>query len=169
MKNKKAQQEIIGFVLIVVVVIIAALIFLVIQVNKPVKITENPLSNTLLESIMKTSSPCVITYGATETYESLINSCAKGYTCNNLGNKDSCIVLNESITKVMEDILQVDNSILAYQLDFIQNESSQITNLIESIRGGECLNGNIYGSYPYNIYLSSSNNIKITLTLCIKK
>ncbi len=169
MKEKKAQQEIIGFVLIVVVVIIAALIFLVIQVNKPVEITENPIANTLLDSIMKTSSSCVITYGATETYEGLISSCAKGFSCNNLESRSSCNVLNDSINKIMKEIIEIDNSILAYQLDILQNESSQITNLIDPIIGGECFGGNIYGSYPYNIYLSSTNNIKVTLTLCLKK
>lgn len=167
MKNKKAQQEIIGFVLIVVVVIIAALIFLIIQVNKPSEVIENPIANNLLDSIMKTNSPCVVTYGASEDYDGLIKSCAKNQNCNNLDGEKACLILNESLNNIMDDIIQVDNSILAYQLDITQNKSSQVSPLISSIKGGNCTNGNIYGSYPHTVYISSSEKIKVILTLCI--
>jgi hypothetical protein len=58
MKNNKAQQEIVGFVLIVVLVMIGLMIFLVISLRTSPESGESLEVSNMLNAIMKSTTKC---------------------------------------------------------------------------------------------------------------
>ncbi len=97
--NKKAQEEIVGFVIVVVIVAVVFLILLGIflrsESNESVESRE---VYQFLESLMEYSIECE----EDSSYlgiEDLIQECYEGGNCN---EKDSCEVLNSSLKSILE-------------------------------------------------------------------
>ena len=81
-KNRKAQEEMMGFVLIVVLVMIIFIVFLVISFNSKQKVSENTEIDGFLSSIQEYTSPCAGDY-ATEflSLRGIIAYCRDGKMC----------------------------------------------------------------------------------------
>lgn len=60
MREKNAQQEMVGFILIVVLVIVALMVFLVISANKPLVSVDSPATESLLASVLTYTTDCVV-------------------------------------------------------------------------------------------------------------
>jgi len=105
--RKKAQHEIVGFVLIIIIVMIVGLIFLGFSIGrgKSVSKTSVEISDFLQSSLYYTT---VCTDGDVPNYkdlQGLIKSCYKGESC--FGGEDTCEVLNETMGKLIRESFQV--------------------------------------------------------------
>jgi len=109
-RDKKAQQEIVGLVVIVLIVSVMGLVFFSFMIGKgdSVKSTNVELSN-LLEASMMQSSNCAINFVPEyDNVEELIKSCYGNKDC--LDGRDSCEVLEGLLGEVVEKGLGVDMS-----------------------------------------------------------
>ena len=141
MKNK-AQQEIVGFVLIVVLVVVGLMVFLVISLRDAPENKGSLEVRHMLDALMKHTTECAIVYEPDyEDFEDLFKSCHQGDQCSNL-NKSACEYLNESLSMVIDALMTSEATVGAYQIDFFvkDDEGGQQGHL--QILEGNCT-GNI--------------------------
>jgi len=141
MINRKAQQEMVGFILIIVLVVVAAVIFLVISANKPAKENTSVEIQNLVSSMMDYTTGCEITNSLPYSdLKHLISNCRNNEMCLNLG-KSACDYLNESAISIMDDVMKSESTVSAYQLEIYYKESSNSSNtesIIPKITSGNC-------------------------------
>lgn len=99
-KKRKAQEEMVGFVLIIVLVAVIALVFLAISVRKPVEIQESAdIENFLQASLLFTTS-CQASPEITYDLKDLIKACYKNERC--LDGEEACNALNKTSFGLVE-------------------------------------------------------------------
>jgi len=117
--KKKAQQEMVGFVLIVVIVIVAMMVLLIISLRKPTQVNENVEADNLLSALMKYTTACAINYEPDyDSVRDLIKSCQTNKKCNNL-DVMACDYMNETLREVMHSVWEGESAIKAYQLSLL--------------------------------------------------
>jgi len=105
-RNKKGQEEIVGFVLIVLLVSVIAVVFLAINVRKPSEKLPSAEIESFLQSSMKYSSECLVTAERRYTFKDLIVSCAEtNERC--LDGKSVCESMNYTANKLLSEGLRV--------------------------------------------------------------
>jgi len=147
MKNKKAQEEIVGFVLIVVIIVIAVLIFFSIQMRKTKeKIQTSTDINMFLESIYHYTTPCAISYETNYiSLGKLIDECLENKKC--LSGKRACDVLNETLVFLVEAAFHPsENSpIKGYEITIKETNKSSTNPYY--YKKGECESSFLGGEY----------------------
>ena len=94
--HKKAQEEIVGFVLIILIVSVILLVFLGIFLRKDTSKTGNPEVSQFLEAISGTTTECSLNGGYSFVkYSELVAGCKEGKICSSGG---ACDVL-KNVTK----------------------------------------------------------------------
>lgn len=152
-KLKKAQEEMIGFVLIIVLVAIIALVFLSISLRKAPLTQESQEINNFLQSSLKVSSSC-----SDLSIQDLISSC---YNNENCENASSCDILNSSFASILESsfLIGKEARVKSYKLSIdIENQSLNLLTLQKGIS-----TQSIQGSYV--LIPVSQENIKVKLEL----
>lgn len=117
-KNKKGQEEMIGFVLIVVLVTVILVILLMIMLNKSINTGEvySYQVESFVSAILSYSSECSTTKQNHLPVQRLIGECLKKSRC--LDGKDSCAVLNETISNLIEASWKTENRpVLGYKFE----------------------------------------------------
>lgn len=135
MKNKRSQEEMIGFVLIIVLVAIVALIFLSISLRKsPVKIPSNEVES-FLYSIERYSTECYASPEREYDIKDLIVSCSANEVC--LNGEKSCDVLGRSLSGILDKSWKPgdENPVKYYNLK-IYNKNTNKTVL--ALKQGNC-------------------------------
>ena len=103
-KTKKAQEEIVGFVLIVVIVIVILIIILGISLrnNSSGNIKESTDIKQFLESTLQYTTDCALSYEpAYSKLGELIQECNEGLSlC--VSGKKPCDVVKETLTKIAD-------------------------------------------------------------------
>jgi hypothetical protein len=161
MKNK-AQQEMVGFVLIVVLVMVGMMVLLIVMLKSP-KINSSLEVDNMLHVIMKTTTNCVISSGSRyETIEDLFISCHENRRCNNL-NQQTCDYLNSTLSQVLLDIMKTEGEVEAYQFEFSPKDESHII----KIRDGNCTSK--ITSVAQRSIRVTSTELQIKITLCKKQ
>ncbi len=115
-KQRKAQNEIVGFAAIIVIVMVLGLIFLSFSIGRgeKVKKTSAEISD-FLQSSMYYTTNCTTSYiPAYESIQDLIKACYRNENCINLinengDNKMACAVLKEDFSKIVKDSFQVSD------------------------------------------------------------
>ena len=163
--NKKAQQEMVGFVLIVVIVIIGLFVLLLYAIGRDSTI-EDDITNNMLSAIMKTSSECAyIDERNLETIRDLFRGCYDNRMCSNI-NEMSCDVLERTLEEILDEIMLLEPFISAYQIYYVHTDSLGIeSDYLLNIRKGEC-EGNIYGSEPLSIRITTDESLIVQLRIC---
>jgi hypothetical protein len=160
--DRRAQQEMVGFVLIVVVVVVALMVFLVISVRQGSDERQSLEVENLLSVIMRTTTECAPIFEPQyDTFEDLFKSCYDNEECANL-NQGSCDYLNESLREVVRDLLESEATVNAYQIDVFQkdDEGSQgILNIFE----GNCTG--ISSGAQRNV-VAKGENLIVRMRLC---
>ena len=136
-KNKKGQEEIVGFVLIVAIITIAVIIFLVFSLRKPSG-TETSLNvENFLQASGYFTTSCKIA-GESLSLKKLVVACQGNEKCSD--EKDACEVLNATLKDLIETgWLDISKG---YELRvYSVGEEDEIT----SILGVK--SGNLTGSY----------------------
>lgn len=98
-QNKKAQEEMVGFALIIVIVAVILLIFLGFSLNSKKEAVENYEVESFIQSFLQYTSDCE-DYLDYLSLQDLIFACERNKKC--LDGRDSCEVLNETLTGIAE-------------------------------------------------------------------
>ena len=164
MRNNKAQQEMVGFVLIVIIVVIGIMVFLIISVNAPeeqVSLETSPL----LMALMRMTTECAVVFEPQyDDFEDLFKSCYKNSQCKNL-EKSSCDYLNESLREVVGALMKSEATVEAYEIDFLVKGEKDFDNfpIVENIVEKGCKGTT---SSSQETLISGSQSLIIRLKLC---
>jgi len=166
-RERKAQEEIVGFVLVVVIVAVIFLVFLGIYLSreKPVNAKESIDVSQFLESAMHYTTGCITSSNVYSTLGDLIKECWAGATCTNMNNKRACDVLNKTVSDVIEANWRICKDICPYKgylFDSVYNSTSAAEGVI-SIAKGNCSFNRIGGEYFTPNY---PGTITTTLQIC---
>ncbi len=115
-KNKKAQEEMVGFVLIVVLVTVILVILLGIMLFKAKNVGQVPSYKvqSFIYSILSYSSDCSTNRQNHLPVQKLIGECLENGGC--LDGKDSCAVLNETVSNLVRESWKTENRpVLGYK------------------------------------------------------
>jgi hypothetical protein len=162
--EKRAQQEMIGFVLIVVVVVIALMIFLVISMRKPAQTSESREVENILLSLSRTTTACSISDNF-KNVDDLVLSCYRNQECES-PEMSACDFMNKSLGGLLEDIFKSENGYKGYEfsVNILDNSTAKEEILYEK-KEGVCLGAKESGSTK----ISTSDrkvNINSKMTLC---
>jgi hypothetical protein len=120
MKTKKAQNEIVGFVLIVLLVMIIGLVFFIIMVRKPVTQDTSIEVENLLNALTKQTTGCAIVFEPDyDNLGDLIKSCYERQDCANLG-MGSCEYLEKEMQTSLDNIFRTQGNIQGYELKIVE-------------------------------------------------
>ena len=169
-KSKKAQEEIVGFVLIIVIVAIIGVIFLSIFLRKNAgEVGDNSQRiNSLINSLSQITSKCEIPEAHFQDISDLIRECSKGSICSacegNTCGKSSCEVLRKTLEESMKASYVVnDVSYVKYYNLTLYSEFDK-SPLIEPIILG---NTGCQGNKLFNE--KSFEDIKMYLEICFNE
>lgn len=163
MKNKKGQQEIVGFVLIVILVVIGLMVFLIISTRNSDEDTKSVEVGNMLDALMKHTTDCAVVYEPDyDDFEDLFKSCHQGDQCSNLG-LSACDYLNESLKAVLAGMFATEATIEAYQIDFFVKDDEGQTGLLQIINGGNCT-GSVTAAQ--RSVVSHSDSLIIRMRVC---
>jgi hypothetical protein len=141
--NKKAQEEMVGFVLIVIIITIALVIFLVFSLRKPSGVEKSLEIENFLQASGYITTDCSVT-GEKLTIKKLIVSCKENERCSD--NRDSCDALQQMFTGILESNWDLEHfnghHLLIYSIG--EGETAE-EEKIDSIL--ELKNGNLTGNY----------------------
>jgi len=128
---KKAQEELIGFVLIVVLVMVIGLIFLGLSLRSPQKdIVESYEVGSFIQAFLQYTTDCG---NYRENYlplQKLISACIDEETC--LDERESCDVLNSTLTGIIENSWKVEGyrPIQGYELKIVLEDGTDVIPMI---------------------------------------
>ena len=98
-KNKRSQEEMVGFILIIVLVTIIALVFLFLNLGKKEAIKSKEVENFLHSSLLLTTS-CQPSSEIYYDLKDIIYACYKNEKC--LDNTNACDTLNSTFSQLIE-------------------------------------------------------------------
>lgn len=174
MKNKKAQNEIVGFAVIIIMVAVVGVIFLSLSIGRGevVRKTSAEISDFLQSSIHVTSS-CATDYAPNyKDLQDLIKACYRGQNCisDDFGEfETTCEVLEKEYSELVKNsfkVSEVGNN-KAYTLDIyysdldIDSPREYIMNFSEGVFG----NCSSEAGASQEIYFSPGN-IVVELDFC---
>lgn len=172
MKNKLAQHEIVGFVLIVIIVSIIGLIFLSLSLGKGggVRQTSIEISN-LLESSMYYTTDCAVSFiPQYKSGQDLIKACYRNEKC--LNEKMACNSLEENMGRIIDDSLNVCDDCVnkAYKLNiYYKDLDLEVPNdeilVLENGVFSNC-SSKFGGSHSIHMSSISAGIINIELDVC---
>lgn len=165
-ENKKAQEEIVGFMLIVVIMAIVLVIFLGLIIRQNLNNeTESKEIHQFLESLMKYTTDCALSYVPDySNLGSLIKECKKASICTS--GKNSCEIANNTIAEILESsfIVSKESQIKGYEfLSIYSINKTQFGEEIVKMSKGSC-NGSIKGSDL--LFPADQGTISNSLRLC---
>ncbi len=163
--SKKAQEEIVGFVLIVVIVSVILIIFLGIMLSNKPQSAEYKSKDIeqFLESLMQFTSDCAINYEpAYSKLNELIQQCYSGLSKCTSG-KNPCDMAKETITNAIELSFKIEKDSINKGYEFISVINSSLDKPIIEIKKGDCtqtIKGGIF------LIHTTQGPITNTLKLC---
>lgn len=137
-KNKKAQEEIVGFAVIVIIVAVIMLFLLVFYLRSPQKESvESYEVNSFIQSFLHYTTDCEDYSGGMDVQE-LIFECNSNELCVN-DERNSCDVLNSTLKDMAKKSWSTgaDRPVKGYELKIMSN-SEELISLKE---------GNVTGNY----------------------
>ena len=135
-KNKRSQEEMVGFVLIVVLVTIIALVFLAISIRKPQESVESSEISSFAQVMMKYSTSCYSSVERMYDIKDLIKACSNREKC--LDGNESCAVLNNTLGEILKESFNIgqENPVKAYNFKAYDSANRTIVRLKEGVCTG---------------------------------
>ncbi|MEM4330818.1 MAG: hypothetical protein QW273_02310 [Candidatus Pacearchaeota archaeon] len=132
---KKAQQEIVGFVIIVILVTIGLFVFIGVMLNtkkEPVKSLE---VESLLSAILKKTTDCQIRNNFPESIEGLIKDAYSNTPSNCENGERSKDYLKKILNETMNNVLKFETNFGAYRIEI---KDSKTKDTLDFFSGGVC-------------------------------
>ena len=165
-RDRRGQEEIVGFVAIVVIVAVIFVIFLgiTLQKGKTPAVKESKEVEQFLQSVMVVTSSCAPSYvPAYDSLGALVRDCSLGKQCTS--GRKTCDVLGEEMQKNVGAAWALGvRGVTGYVFNIsASTNGTQNTEDIISFMNGSCL-----GSFTSAEYLTPAQqgSIVSTLTLC---
>lgn len=164
-KDKKAQHEIVGFVLIVVIVVVIGLFLLVFYLRQPATKHKSLDAQNFLRASMAYTTECSESIEPL-SLEDLIKSCDNNDVC--LNGELACDVLNNTLSELTHEswLVSADRSENAYFIDIYYEERKEeeiIGKEILSLEEGNCTGAKIGAEHLIHNY---PGNIIINMEIC---
>ncbi|MFA6023270.1 MAG: hypothetical protein WC781_04235 [Candidatus Pacearchaeota archaeon] len=107
--NKKAQEEMVGFVLIIVLVAVIAVVFLGISIRKPSNIVaqQSEAVDSFIKSVAVYTTDCEDPASYYQSIENLILDCYNGRRCSD--EREACNVLQLDLANILNSSYIVTN------------------------------------------------------------
>jgi len=105
MKNRKGQEELVGFGLIIILVAIVFIVFISIYIRKPTEKVTNYESVSFVQAILQYTTTCQEENLHNLSIQELIPKCQEGTSnCYSANNKiiKPCIILNDTLAKIAD-------------------------------------------------------------------
>ncbi len=122
-KNKKAQEEMVGFGLIIIIVAVILLVFLGFSLrNQQKESVEDYEINSFIQAFLQYTTDCEDNLEYL-SIQKLIFDCKNSEKC--LDGRDSCEVLNSTLIEIIEESWEVgeDRPIKGYELRISSDEA----------------------------------------------
>lgn len=167
--SRKAQEEIVGFVVIVLLVVVIGVIFLVLSLDNPASIEKSKDISRLLDSVMEYSSECThdnynVNY---RNVRDLLKSCYSeaGKKCSD--GKEVCSVLNETLKGIFDDSLGIGEESkkkgYLFRAEFSLNATENGKEILRLGKGNCSSNSYIEGE---NFFAVNKGSITSILQVC---
>ena len=105
--SKRAQEEMVGFILIIILVSVILMIFLAFTILKPREnVVESYEANNFLQSTLSHTSECSDAQGSL-SIQKLIFKCLNSESCTD--GEDSCKILNETLVGITSEAWKIGN------------------------------------------------------------
>lgn len=164
MKDKNAQQEMVGFVLIVVLVVVALMVFLVISASKPLVSVDSTSTKSLMSSVLAYTTDCVVSEPYRMNIRDLMIACNSDQKCAN-NNKMACEYLNETLPSIMKSLTDSDATIVAYKIEaYFQEDEEEKPSAFYVLNSGVCVGGQ--GAKLQGEVEPIDSNLRVLLELC---
>ena len=158
-KNKLAQEEMIGFVLIILLVSIIALVFFSLSIKRqPETKTSKEVESFLYSSLIYTTD-CKASEERFYNFEDLIPACYQNSKC--LDGRDTCQVLNETASILIERSFDFNFHYKAYSFRVYSDNSS----LLDISLNNKISFPTVVASVPIASPYLTEENLKIELKL----
>lgn len=156
-KNKKGQEEIVGFVIIIAIVSVIILILLSFMLNKKeIVAVESYEVESFVQSMLQYTTECE-SYTEFLSFQKLITYCDVEGVC--LNEEDSCKLLNSTAREILESAWNVndESAIKGYEFKIFNEEGEMVS--IEK--------GNKTANYKgnYQDFVRSGEDYKVSLTI----
>jgi len=173
--SKRAQEEMVGFVLIVVIVVIIAVIFLGISLRKPGTTASQKSEevNSFLSSISYYTTDCEIDVSYPRTIGDLVRDCKDNKQC--VDNRLACEALEFTLKAIISNstyVVSDDSSTIYYKLSVyygLNEESGKLINTISktsrNAQIGECSGAKVYNIKSFGEE-TEENNIHMKFEVC---
>jgi hypothetical protein len=164
MRDKCAQQEIVGFVLIVVLVVIGLMFFLLYSFKADGDLKDDDLVlGNLMSSIMHYTTSCSVD-GSDQTVLDLFANCYNGDGCDNK-EETSCDLLNSELGFILEAAYKTEGSVNGLSFDFYMDDELGIRGVqgFEKLFVGNCT-GDYYRSFEQPV--GSLDDVYVLLSAC---
>lgn len=148
--NKKAQEEMVGFVLIIVIVAVILLIFLGFYIRQDnSQFVESKETENFINSMLQYTTICKDNYGYVSISE-LIRECYHENRC--LNGEESCVILENTVEDLIDSAWEGKNNLQGYEI----NISSGRGKIVYFLRGNQT------GNYKGDIEdFGGSENIQV--------
>lgn len=162
-KNKRSQEEMVGFALIIIIVAVIALVFLAISINKKPVERESLELSSFLASSLKYTTNCTKSEIYYYDLRELVKACFDNEKCSD--GKDTCEVLRQELTGIIKEGYPVgeNEANKGVKLDIYYKESEGQARNILNLDFGEC-KGNEIGALE-SIY-ASPGSIYVEIHKC---
>ena len=173
-RNKKSQEEMVGFVLIMVVVAVIFLILIGIyfRSSQSTERVDSIEVSQFLDSLMDYTTSCAVDYEPSyESVKDLIRYCYEGAICTS--QEKSCDVLKEELTNIIESSWTIgeESPYAGYSLTsvFVSDKTGARTQIISPpvARLGVCDTTISLGADRAQNYKGTRNTIITTFILCL--
>lgn len=165
--KKRAQEEIVGFIMIVVIVAIVGVILLGISIRQGDGVVEKESKEIyqFLESMMQYTTDCAVSYEpAYSSVDELIEECNSNSAVECVSGEKACDVMNREIVAILADswLIGEDRPIEGYEFSAVYESGDIQENVIE-VSDGVCEEG-----YRGSEYISPAfpGTIVSSLKLC---
>ncbi len=153
MMKKKAQEEMVGFVLIIVLVAVIALIFLGISLrsNTTVEAQQSKEIDSLLTGIAQYTTDCEKPRDRQHDVEDVIVMCYNNDVCED--GRAACEVLIEDLRGIVESVYSVEQGSRVSYYSLSVQDSEKILVIQNITQGEECVGNLKYNERNFNVGL----------------
>ena len=122
-KNKRGQEEMVGFGLIILLVAIIFIVFISLYIKKPSEKVTDYEVDSFIQAALQYTTTCEEENLENLTIQELIFKCQENERCTYPHNMDSCLILNSTLKNIIKESWEVDNKSPIKGYSFIINVS----------------------------------------------
>lgn len=150
MKNKRAQEEMIGFALIIIIVAVILLIFLAISLNKSKEEFLGPNEvDSFIQATLSYTTSCAEDPGDYYSIQKLITECVN-YESICLDGRETCDVLNSTLKGMLDESWKINENTHIKGYEFFITIDDKY--LISLEKGNQTLNNKVSSQpFPHSI------------------